>query len=386
MNEISQTVSLTEAVNRLLMDSDVPAALTIEQCSSAMAMSMTSFRRKLAQEESSFKLIQTKFLNELSVRALLTMHIKIDDLAVKLGYSERATFERAFRQKFGATPSQFRELSLLSTAQSSHQKLTQIAENMPPMPASCQQLLREKNQGNLDLERVTSIVNKDVIFSGRILGQASKAIYGRTPRTLEEAIGRNLGIDTVVNFAVVFAIQDVLHEHIADDIISRFTPVLLMAPRFFRQIRRSATFDIQLDNGKVEQILVFALLGIFLLSHKGTYKHEMMAHALQGIDDLNALNLSTHTSMGISLYSASSLVLSMWHFDASLVKQINHLDKVSRGLIKAEEQDSIVLFMLSCLYSFAAGHTDFSEQKQQAERFNITDFERAVHIFSVTVD
>jgi AraC-like DNA-binding protein len=133
MNKYQSSLFLTEAVNRLLSESDLPASLTIEQCASALAMSMTSFRRKLTQEETSFKLIQSKFLNELCVKVLLTKQTKIDDLAIKLGYSERATFERAFRKKFGVTPSQFRELSLMGSVESSYQKLTEVAENMPPM-------------------------------------------------------------------------------------------------------------------------------------------------------------------------------------------------------------------------------------------------------------
>ena len=60
MNNNQPSLLLTEAVNRLLSEADLPASLTIEQCASALAMSMTSFRRKLTQEETSFKLIQSK--------------------------------------------------------------------------------------------------------------------------------------------------------------------------------------------------------------------------------------------------------------------------------------------------------------------------------------
>jgi AraC-like DNA-binding protein len=200
MKSAPNTLVLTEAVNKLLEANDLPAALTIEQCASALAMSMTSFRRKLAQEDTSYKLIQNKFINELSVQALLTKHANIDQLAIKLGYSERATFERAFRQKFGTTASKFRELSLVNSAENSYQKLSQIAENIPPMPKSCRQLVEEKDNGNLDLQRVIEIISQDAIFSGRLMGQASKAIYGKTPKNLSEAVSRNLGVDTVVNF------------------------------------------------------------------------------------------------------------------------------------------------------------------------------------------
>ena len=124
---------LTEAVNVLLTKSAVPATLTIEQCAAALAMSMTSFRRKLSQEETTFKLIQQKYLNELCVYALLTKHVSIDSLVVKLGYSERSTFERAFRHKFGITPSQFRDLSLVGDKKN-QQNLSDIAQNMSPLP------------------------------------------------------------------------------------------------------------------------------------------------------------------------------------------------------------------------------------------------------------
>ena len=128
---------LTEAVNTLLSKSDLPATLTIEQCATALAMSMTSFRRKLALEETTFKLIQHKFLNELCVHALLTQTVSVSELVVKLGYSERATFERAFRSKFGLSPVQFRELSLLGDDKDNQQNLSSIAKNMPPLPDQC---------------------------------------------------------------------------------------------------------------------------------------------------------------------------------------------------------------------------------------------------------
>ena len=111
MHEQQQSFKLTRATIALLNKSDFPSTLTIDQCSSALAMSQSSFRRKLTQEQTSFKHIQSKFLNELCVQALLTNQIRIDDLAIKLGYAERSTFERTFQNKFGLRPSQFRNLA-----------------------------------------------------------------------------------------------------------------------------------------------------------------------------------------------------------------------------------------------------------------------------------
>lgn len=367
-------LTLTEAVYESLKAADLPASLTIEHCANAMAMSMTSFRRKLALEETSYKLIQNKFLNEQCVKALFTMHVKIDDLAIKLGYSERATFERAFRAKFGISPSQFRGLSLIGNAESSFKKLTEIAENMPPMPNSCQSLLREKELGSLDLRRVVEIVGIDPIFTGRIMGQASKAMYGRTPKNVKEAIGRNLGIATVVNFAVVFAIRDVLQEQVEQTIVDQYSQAFLIAPKLFQQLRKSIATPVKFDTTLTDQILIFALLGIFLLSHKSAYKHELMRYSLKGMQDLDSLNYQIRKSMGISIYSASSMMLSLWHIDANVVKQLTHLEKVSRLQVKGSEQDELVLFMLSCLYFSAAGHSDYDDLEQKSELLNIKNF------------
>jgi AraC-like DNA-binding protein len=381
MDNSQASLLLTSAVNNLLNKSDVPASLTIEKCASSLAMSMTSFRRKLTQEETSYKLIQSKFLNELCVNALLTNQSNIDELAVKLGYSERATFERAFRQKFGVTPSQFRELSLVGNAEKSHQKLTEIAKNIPPMSTSCRLLLDEKELGSLDLQRVIEIVSKDAIFSARIMGQASKAIYGKTPKSLKEAISRNLGVGTVVNFALVYAMKDALQEHVEQVVIDQYSAAFLIAPKLFQHIRKSVNSEIKFDITLTEQVLIFALLGVFLLSHKSAYKHELMLYSLRGIGDLHSLNNHIRETMAISIFSSSSLMLSLWHIDASLVKQLNHLEKVSRSKVKGSEQDELVLFMLSCLYFSAAGHNDFSELKQKAELLNIKNFENIERLF-----
>lgn len=374
MNNLQHTHELTELVNNLLHKSDLPASLTIERCAALVAMSMTSFRRKLSQEETSYKLIQSKFLNELCVSALLTNKIKIEALAIKLGYSERATFERAFRQKFGVTPSQFRELSLVDNKHNSHKTLIEIAENMPPMSGSCKKLLEEKEQGSLDIQGVVAIVSKDAIFSARIMGRASKAIYGKTPKNLTEAVSRNLGINTVVNFAVVYGMRDALQAHVEPVIIEQYSEAFLIAPKLFQLVRKSLTSKIKFDIVLTEQVLVFALLGIFLLGHKSAYKHKLMLHSLRGVDDLQSLNRHIKETMKISLYSSSSLMLSLWHIDVNLVKQLNHLEKISQLSVKSSEQDELILFMLSCLYFSAAGHDDFSDLEQKAELLKINNF------------
>jgi len=374
MNEVQQSFKLTEATIALLKQCDFPSTLTIEQCALDLAMSKSSFRRKLIQEETSYKHIQSKFLNELCVQALLSDQVKIDDLAIKLGYSERATFDRAFQAKFGIRPSQFRKLANIGNENGCKDNFAKIAESMPPMPRSVLQLLQEKEQESFDIQKVINIIEKDPIFMGRVMGLASRAIYGYTPKSIQEAIGRNLGINTVVNLAVIYSVKDALQEYVEPSVIEQYTQAFLIAPRFFQHVRKSTDFSGELDIALIEQLLIFSLLGVFLLSHRETSKYQLMLHSLQGIDDLTSLNNHVNESLGASIYSASSLMLSLWHIDASVIKQLTHLDKVSQQRIKGSKQDELILFMLSCLYAFSKGIEDYSDLSQKAELLNIGGF------------
>ena len=103
---------------------------------------------------------------------------------------------------------------------------------------------------------------------------------------------------------------------------------------------------------------------------------------MRGIDDLHLLNRQIRKSMAISIFSSSSLMLSLWHIDVSLVKQLSHLEKVSQLKVKGSEQDELVLFILSCLYFSAAGHKDFSALEQKAELLNISNFDEITALFS----
>ncbi|WP_286263092.1 helix-turn-helix domain-containing protein [Thalassotalea atypica] len=372
MTSSLRSLALTEKVNEIFARSELPASITIEDCVATLAMSTTSFRRKLSQEETSFKLIQQKFLNELCVEALLTQEYHIDELAAKLGYSERATFERAFRHKFGITASQFRELSSLNDTQQCKHTLIKIAQHLPPMSDSCKQLIKEKEQGHLDTVMITNIINRDPVLSGRIIGLASKAIYGRTPKDLQDAIGRNLGVTTVLNVAMLFSMKDALQDHVSPIIINSYSDAFMLAPKLFQLLRKSCSKTIKWDISLTEQVLIFGLLGIFLLTHKQMLKRDLVMHSLQGIDCLRSLNQHIKACTGKSIYSASALMLSLWHLDASVIKQLAHIDRVSLGLTKGSEQDRIVLFMMSCLYRAAANHDEDDEMAQQAQLLNIT--------------
>eukprot|EP00487_Bulimina_marginata_P008732 TRINITY_DN31778_c0_g1_i1.p1 TRINITY_DN31778_c0_g1~~TRINITY_DN31778_c0_g1_i1.p1 ORF type:complete len:118 (-),score=2.01 TRINITY_DN31778_c0_g1_i1:183-536(-) len=82
---------------------------------------------------------------------------------------------------------------------------------------------KKKKQDSLDVSRVVEIVASDPVFTGRVIGLASKAIYGKTPRNTQEAISRNLGINTVINMAVIYGVKDALESQVEQRVIDQST-------------------------------------------------------------------------------------------------------------------------------------------------------------------
>ncbi|GLX85117.1 hypothetical protein tloyanaT_13690 [Thalassotalea loyana] len=376
--------TLSEAVTQKLLVSPLPAALTLEQCAKELHMSTTSFRRKLANDDTSYKAIQTKFLNALCVESLRKNSIKIDELAFKLGYSERATFERAFKQKFNITPSQYRNLA--NTSQTHDQKTTfsQIIDSLPPMPKSCAELIKYKATGNIDLDRVVDIIELDPVFTGRVMGQASTAVYGKTPADLHEAIGRNIGIDNVINFAVLYGIGDALNEVVDEQLLKTYHRSFSLAANCLTWFKNRKLFDQSVDYAISQQVLMFGLIGIFLLNHREMPKADYVIPAVEGIDELSILNKQLEKVCGVSIFSASALMLSQWHIDVNVVKWLLALDKLKlkAGNLTGNKQVCAFHFMLDCLYRCAT-HREFNDDiYMQAKSFAIDDLDGLTQIFN----
>lgn len=104
-----QSLSLAEKVKKYILSVEKPAMQTHQSVAERFGMSHTTFRRKLKEEEQSFKKIHSEIIEGISARVLSTTTMKIADFSQYLGYSDRSAFERSFRQRFGISPSKYRK-------------------------------------------------------------------------------------------------------------------------------------------------------------------------------------------------------------------------------------------------------------------------------------
>ncbi|WP_323783911.1 AraC family transcriptional regulator [Leisingera sp.] len=75
----------------------------------ALGMSRRTLRRKLEEEGQKFSQLLAGCRMEIAKRMLRAPGAQLHDISERLGYSEVSAFERAFRQRQGATPSQYRK-------------------------------------------------------------------------------------------------------------------------------------------------------------------------------------------------------------------------------------------------------------------------------------
>jgi AraC-like DNA-binding protein len=74
-----------------------------------MQLSLRTFNRRLAQEGSSFRLLQHQVLQEWAGHYLSETALSVDAIAEQLGYQDSANFRRAFKRWMGCSPGEYRD-------------------------------------------------------------------------------------------------------------------------------------------------------------------------------------------------------------------------------------------------------------------------------------
>ncbi len=82
---------------------------SLETVASQLHLSARSLRRHLLAEGTSFRALSDEVLEALAEELLTTAHLKLEEVAERLGYAEPASFIHAFKRWKGVSPNVFRE-------------------------------------------------------------------------------------------------------------------------------------------------------------------------------------------------------------------------------------------------------------------------------------
>ncbi len=82
---------------------------SLDEVARAVSMSPRSLRRRLDQEGTSFRALVEEERRQLALQMLDGSQMKLDELAIHLGYNDTASFTRAFRRWMGCSPGEYRQ-------------------------------------------------------------------------------------------------------------------------------------------------------------------------------------------------------------------------------------------------------------------------------------
>ena len=81
---------------------------TLEETSRALNMSPAALQRKLAGEGTTFRQIRDELRRDIAIQRLNTSNVSLGALAEELGFSDSASFQRAFKTWTGTAPGTYR--------------------------------------------------------------------------------------------------------------------------------------------------------------------------------------------------------------------------------------------------------------------------------------
>lgn len=104
----NNTASINAQIRRILERSDEADMPDFESVAFQLNTSTQTLRRRLKEEHTSFQAIKDQVRRDLAIYYLSENKYSINDIALKVGFTEPSTFHRAFKKWTGVTPGDYR--------------------------------------------------------------------------------------------------------------------------------------------------------------------------------------------------------------------------------------------------------------------------------------
>ncbi|WP_137167690.1 helix-turn-helix domain-containing protein [Salinimonas lutimaris] len=310
---------LKESIQAIFDRAEAPARIRAEWVAEQMGQTESGFRRTLKNHDIAFSAVLKEYIHDKSCQKLISGN-KTDDTASELGFSDRRSFERSFKEFTGISAGQLRQLGNRLRFQKGNGSLLDIVDNLPPLPETIQALLNIEDD-KLTLDTVVELVTRDPIFQAHIMSKASKAVFGSTPTNLEQAIGRNLGLSNIKHLAVLFAAQQQLNAQCRHADVEKLTDAMLLSHELYNRL-----FGFEQVNAEqkeiIRQLLLFGTLSSFLFFHEECLFVDGILTFWDDASSLLAFTQRISDEFGLCLYGSTSLMLLRWGFKNTINQQL----------------------------------------------------------------
>ncbi|MEW9798197.1 helix-turn-helix domain-containing protein [Alteromonas sp. CYL-A6] len=295
-----------------------PARLRIQHVAEALGLTESALRKQLKQDGLSFSLSLKRYVHELASQQLLAQ-MKTDDIAEQLGFADRRSFDRSFKEFTGVSPGQFRQMGNRMRFQRANTSLDNIVSSLPPLPETVRAILALDDK-QMQVPGVVALVQKDPIFYAHLMGKASRATFGKKPASLSEAISRNIGLANIKHLAVMYTAQQQLSRQSRFGDVSELTDAMLLSEKVYQLLVKEVPADTRPECE--QQLVLFGLLSLLLIFHTDSVYADSALYHWQTEHDFAGFQRRLHAETGICLYGATSLMLLKWGFAGDVNKQL----------------------------------------------------------------
>ncbi|MFC3095985.1 HDOD domain-containing protein [Alteromonas sediminis] len=281
-------------------------------------MSERNLLRKLKSANISFRDLFNRVRSKRSLD-LLFSGMSIGEIGNALGYSERATFERAFKTWQGITPVAMQSRFASLAAEHKIDNLI-TAESIPAPPTMLPKLVSLIGDDDFHIDELVALVESDPVITSKVLTIANSALYGYSGiASVKQAILTVLGVQKLQAIVITILSTDVF-----SDLPSHFP-----YDRFWFRSLAAAQISAELaDIAGIKSDQKFTIYIAALLHNIG---HLGLAYCLsEGFEELmhedmdslswrEQINLQ-RLRLGIHSVQVTEVLLNLWAFPSDIVK------------------------------------------------------------------
>ena len=273
--------------------------------------------RKIKVADTSFRKLFNRVRSKRSLELLLT-GMSISQIGRLLGYSERATFERAFKAWQGVTPVAMQSrFACLTTEKRLDSVIT--AESVPTPPVLLVKLVKLISNDDFHMDELVELVESDPVLTSKVLSIANSVIYGYSGITsVKQAILKVLGVQKLQALVITILSAESLPVEEDDFSYNVFWQHSILAAQLSTVICEAC------DVKKSEQFPIYIAAMLHNIGHLGLAHclaegyRELEQEDLSSLDWAQQLHLQK-LRLGIHSIQVTEILLNLWNFPEEVI-------------------------------------------------------------------
>ncbi len=365
LGNLQASDTLTQQILRHLDALESLKGVNQSQVASRFHMSESSLKRRLSDEGDSFTDLFQRYRRNRALAMLTDADNKLEVVAELLGFSERASFERAFRQWFDMTPAAYRK-QVRHLSGSERGAAGFDIDKLPASPKVCNEILKLTSSDDFDIDELVRIVGLDPLLSAKVLSIARSAFYGaRNVKDLESAICAVLGVDQVRYLALMMASNSSFADRLPENFDLRaYWRKSLVTADLVTSIGRGAGEDrVQLAASELYLTGLFHDIGRFMLANLMSGSMQAYLEACSERDVADDPDLARQ-HFGLTTAEAGALLLAHWGLPRSVFRTVRELETAGH-----DDEARPAARLIACAADFAARYFPSTDEPQVRNDF-----------------